>query len=463
MVMESESPVQELWQVIQEGADPIIEEIQQIEHDTAKRIKDKIDFETPPSYLKPYFQAGFYEPEVFMTDRPEKIFGGNETIYTITSSLALENMKGEEVLTPPSEHSPFAQDIQTHRGIGLALFSKLMNGLGFKLGAKDSFLWLGPNLDGEQFVLEDAISKSGRLVDEKIATQIFNHADIKNGYSTLQIHPLFRRILTSINDGQILYGSDPQIRTYIDNLLDILHRYTGVREGWFNSLEGIFKGTIPPKKRIDPTDMDLSLTFTAHELAQPSPRTSQAVILEVDASKLINRTPIFPFPLTSRPPETIVPSPHLPFDAVKAVYAETPLDSLKRFGKPIKNIAELPDEKWLKDADENVVTPIVARRNGVNPRSPVCALRYSRSPISVWAEHLENGDMAPWGEIPYVDLTPPNTFVEHALKSIILKNARKSRLLDRVTQITKDQNIAETRILSEATNKMALPSIKHVR
>lgn len=463
MVMESEAPVQELWQVIQEGADPLIKEIQQIEYEAAKRIKDKIDFEKPSSYLKPYFQVGFYEPEVFMTDRPEKIFGKNETIYTITSSLALENMKGEEVLTPPSEHSPFAQDIQTHRGIGLVLFSKLMNGLGFKLGAKDSFLWLGPNLDGEQFVLEDAISKSGRSVDEKIATQLFNHTDIKGGYSTLQIHPLFRKILTSINDGQILYGSDPQVTSYVDDLLNTLHRYTGVREGWFNSLEGIFKGMIPPKRKMDPTDMDLSLTFAAHELAQNSPRTSQAVILEVDTSKLIHQTPIYPFPLTSRPPETIVPSPHLPFSAVKTVYAETLPDSLRRFGKPIKSISELPDDRWLKDADDNIVTPTIARTNGVNPRSPVCALRYSRSPINVWAEHLENGDMAPWGEIPYVDLNPPNSFAEHAIKSIILNRARKSRLLDRVTLMTKDQNIAEGRILSEATNKMALTSIKHVR
>ncbi len=460
--MESEAPVQELWQTIREGVDPIVKEIQASGYDTAKRIKGQIDIDQLPNYLRPYFKPEFYEPEVFITDRPSKVFGQNETIYTITSSLSLENLRDGKLLTPPSEHSPFDQNIQTHRGIGLALFSKLMNGFGFRLGAKDSFLWLGPNIDGEQFVLEDNISKSGRAVDEKIASHLFNHTNLKDGYRSLEIHPRLRKTLEAINNGKSLYGVDPETSTYIDELLDTLHLYTGVREGWFNSLEGFLKGTMSPKKRIDPVDIDLSLTFAAHELAQPSPRASQALILEVDAAKLISMTPIYPFPLTSRPPETIVPAPHLPLEAVRAVYVEREPETLGHLKGIFRSIEELPKSNWLRDADDNTVTPDIARRNGVNPRSPVCALRYNRNPVSVWAEHLENGDMAPWNEVPYVDLTPPVTFLDHALKNVILRRARKSGLIEKVSRITNNQDVTETRILSEASN-LSLPSIKHVR
>ncbi len=405
----------ETRQNIEAQSELLVSEIQHTVLDTAKRITTNIDPNNLPSFLKFYPIRDVHEPTIFLTDRPKAIFGGNETLYTITSTLALENVRDGNLLTPAKTHSFFGPNIQTHRGIGLALFSTLMTKLGFSLNAKDQFVWLGPKIDGEQFVLEDNIAHHSELVDTNIASIFFDHTDLKKYDHNLNLNPRLHRLLTSIGDGQILYDRDHEITHYVDELLDTLHRYTGVREGWFNALEGICKGTISPNRVINPDDIDWHLTLIATTFAQSVPRASQAIIVEVDTSKLMSSTPIFPFPLTHKHPDAIIPSPHLPLDAVKTVYAETPLDLPGGFDIQVKTIEELPEDAWLKDGNNTTVSPTVARKNGVNPRSPVCAVRYSRSPFDVWAEHIENGDMAPLYGIPHVDLISPNSHTEHVL------------------------------------------------
>lgn len=465
MVMETGFQARELWQEVEEGAAPIVREIRSEITDTARRIKSKIPsaWKDIPAYLKPFVSVDFFEPEVYITDRPEKVFGENETIYTITSTLALENPENDTVLHPPSEHSHYDKNIKTHRGIGLELFSRLMNQFGFSLGAKDGFVWLGPHVDGEQFILEDNIARDGKKVDIAIADHLFNQSDVKKQYSRLEINPHLRKLIESINEGNSLYGKDQQTTEYAEKLLTTLHRYTGVREGWFNSLEGLLKGTIPVKKKIDPFNLDESLTYAAHRLSQPVPKSSRAALLEIDTGKLLQATPIYPFPISSRPPEAIVPAPHVPFAAVKGVYLEdqTDLDLLKRYRHLIKPIDELPIHQWLADINGNHITPTIARRQGVDPRNPICALRYNRSPIDVWAGQLRDGNIAPLSEIPDLDLITPTKFTDYSIRKLILDRARSSGLLSKIVAITKDQFRAEQRILGEAM-RLRLPSVRHV-
>jgi hypothetical protein len=351
--------------------------------------------------------------------------------------------------------------VATHRGIGLALFSRLMQGFGFGVGAKDSFVWLGPKIDGEQFVLEDNMAKSGHDIDKILAEQLFTHGDVKKNYAQLALHPILKNVIETIGRGENLYESDEACRKYIDELLSNLHLYTGVREGWFNALEGLLTGTIPPSKRIDPEDLDLSLTFVAHELALESPKRSQAIVIAVDMQKLIELTPVYAFPLGSRPPETIVPSLHVPLDAVKQIYAESRID-LPISDKPIKLLSDLPTLNWLRDDQDNYVTPDRARRMGVNPRTPVCALRYNRNPVATWASFIESGDIAPFSTTGWLDLCDPKTFTEHALRKIIVDRSAQSGLLTQVEQKMHDKDLATRRILSDLTYKLALPTVKFV-
>lgn len=461
MVVEVNPKTSELWQIIETSVEPIIAEVSERGLLTARRIKSVLSSNREKAYLKPLFQPGFFEPEVYMTDRPGKVFESNQTVYTITSSLALENNRDGEILLPPSVHNESRSKIATHRGIGLALFSRLMQGFGFGVGAKDSFVWLGPKIDGEQFVLEDNMAKSGHDIDKILAEQLFTHGDVKKNYAQLALHPVLKNVIEAISRGENLYESDEASRKYIDKLLSNLHLYTGVREGWFNALEGLLTGTIPPRKKIDPVDLDFSLTFAAHELALESPKRSQAIVIAVDMQKLIELTPIYAFPLGSRPPETIVPTLHVPLDAVKQIYTENRID-LPISDKPIKQLSDLPSYNWLQDDQDNHITPDRARRMGVNPRAPVCALRYNRNPVATWASFIENGDIAPFSMYEWVDLCDPKTFTEHALRKIVVDRATHSGLLTQIEQQMHDKDLAIRRILSDVTDKLALPTVKFV-
>ena len=461
MVIEIDAKSIDIFTVLEQGLEPIISTVNENSLLAARRIKSVLLSNRDQSYLKPLFLPEFSEPEIYVTDRAEKIFGETQTIYTITSSLALENIRDGEILLPPSVHNEGTRQVSTHRGIGLALFSRLMRGFGFGVQAKDSFVWLGPKIDGEQFVLEDNIARSGHEVDRVLAEKLFAKSDVKKDYAHLTLHPQLKAVIEAIGRGDNLYKSDQKIRQYIDDLLTNIHRYTGVREGWFNALEGLLTGTIPPAKRIDPTDLDLSLTFVANQLALESPKKSQAIVLAVDTQKLIELTPIYAFPLCSRPPDTIIPSLHVPLAAVKQIYSEeSGLDSPSH--KPIMPISALPTDSWLQNDHGDYVTPEIARRNGINPRTPACLLRYNHDPVATWARHIEAGDIAPYTATGWLDLCDPKSFTDQALQKIIIDRASQSGLLAEIEQITHDRNTATRRILADAMYKLSLQPVKYI-
>ncbi len=460
MVANVESP-KELWQVVEDGVAPIVESLVHTNSQALSRIRGLIDVDNVPPYFKPYMSPEFHDSDVYVTDRPEKIFGENKTIFTITSSIALENIQNGAILIPPSEHGGFHRSISTHRGIGLALFTRMMNAFGYSMGAKDSFVWLGSKVDGEQFVIEDSIAKEGQKADKAIAHYLFTETDQLHKSSTVKLNPKLMRLIEAINSGENLYESDPEYAAYVEGLLNTLHKYTGVREGWFLAIEGLLNGTIPPIRHIDPINLDLSLTFVATQIAQPITRHSQAILLEVDTCKLLESAPLYPFPISSRPPESIIPAPSVPLEAVKAIYLENVPQGLEAFQHLFRPMNELDNTNWLQDGDGRIVTPSVARRTGIDPRNPVCALRYNRDPISVWAEHIENGDVVPWSVDPLIDLINPITYTDQVLRKIINDQANKSGLFDRVEDLMGDRKSAEIRILSRAGMYSFLKTVRH--
>lgn len=457
-----------LTNIIQPKITLIVENIWKQLFDTATRIRRQIlKTSHSISYLLPYFiHPSFYNEQIFVTDRPEAVFGKNKTLYTITSSLALQNIQNireESLLHPSAIHRDL--HIQTHRGLGLRLLSKIMKAFGLEnaLGAKDLFVWLGPQIDGEQFVLEDRIARKGiEEIDKQIASKFFKNPDVLNvndlnKFLNLKINPMLEELIEAINNGISLYDTRPDIAEYVEELLKILHEYIGIRGIWFNLLESLLKGKVPPQKKINFDDIWTSLissTFKYYK-SKPSFKISQAVILEIDTPTLLSKTPIYPFPLTSRPPEAIVPAPHLPPEAVKAIYIEgSPDEYLESartsFGFGIKSLEELPLDKWLTDIKGTPITPDTARKRSIDPRNPVCILRYGKDPTSTWAEHIMKGNIASWGYIPPVNLISEESYLKHILQNIVLNEARQSGLLDIATQIISSQATAENRILTEA-------------
>jgi len=154
-------------------AEEVALEITRSSNEAARRIAAKIKAIgwQKLSYLNPYFRPEASNEELYVTDHPELVFeelleNHSNKIYTITSSLTLESQtKNGVLLSPPFLHDRYSENISTHRGGGLALFSRLMVNLGIGLSAKDLFVWAGPKIDGEQFVIEENIAQAGeRLI-----------------------------------------------------------------------------------------------------------------------------------------------------------------------------------------------------------------------------------------------------------------------------------------------------------
>lgn len=455
----------EMSTLIEKGIKPLVEKMHNTGLRAAERIYNKLDLEGEHSYLLPYFAPGYSERSIWLTDRPNKVFGANNKVFTITSSLVLQQgIEDGIILLPAAEQDGFHGQISSHRGIGLSIFSRLMKDLGFTLGAKDSFVWLGPEVDIEQFVIEDDIARKGTEVDIKIATLIFSHSDISQESGRLELNPKLMRVLSFLGTGKNLYESEPESREYIETLLETLHKYTGVREGWFNALEGLLKGTIPPKMRFNPAVFESRMLFAANHLVQPSSGESNAIVLEINMKRLLDDIPIFPFPMTSRPPDTIIPTPFAKLSHVDVVYAEKgKLDGLVKTGKfpEIRDISDLPEEVCLRDKDGRHVTPDVVRRVGIDPRKPMCALRYNRNPVGIWANHIRNGDIAPIFSQQYLELCVPQDEIELAVKKIALGMIGHSGLTRTVRgMLNGNKNRAETRILGDIGLRLEIPSVR---
>lgn len=388
---------------------------------TARRIASKVDTFNPPDYLRSYIPENapssfgplqLADEGVWVTDSPSAVFGGSK-LYTVTSSQALRNAQGGSLLVPAEQH--LTQGVVTHRGLGLQLFPTFMRLLrGGNLGQKDRFVWLGPQIDGEQFAIEDTIAQQGTQLDKAISAVFFGDTELTfdrevpgempvRHFKDPHLHPMLKNLITAISQGRArkFYTQSEECQVYVGQLLDSLSHDMAVREGWYNTLEYTLKGMVPPQVNIDPDAFEQTLIASVnHPL--PAQGTSQAVVLEIDPDVLFAETPIYPFVLSSRPPGTIVPAAHVPARAVSAVYVEgsqDPSTQLGVFAARRRLISELPADAWLSDAQGKQVQPADVRVRGVDPREPVCQLRYdnnSRGPEDAWAALIRDGVIAPW-------------------------------------------------------------------
>jgi hypothetical protein len=453
------------------AADIVTGQIREGVIQTARRIGSRV-ISGKFSSTNQYTAIDMYRPvntvpfeEFWVTDRPEKVFP-TTPIYTVTSSLALESPLEDDVLLwSPIDHS--GEEIHTHRGLGLRVFSNFMRGLGIRLGRKDECLWFGSQVDGEQFKIEDEIAQAGPAIDEEVISTFFNVStvdDFMNDPSCKLHSQLVRVIQSAVERQPSVYQSDPECRAYINRLLDTMHRTMGVREGWFTVLEEILKQSRESKI---PTGFNLaqferSLIKAVRE-GLPIPKSSQAIVLEVDSREIFRHMPIFVFPLSTRPPDTIIPAPLLPASAVTAVYTEhgLPDSTPERFRYLQKPLAQLSIEKWLTNSVGEHITPQRARSSTVNPTAPLCALRYAQSPAAVWAKHIAAGDIAPWWEAIFPLISPAN-ITDQVLGELVLMRARESGMLDKLQSVAKDKETIGQQFLQNATCNAILPCVKGV-
>lgn len=445
---------EDIHRIVDDVLNPIAE--------ASKRIADQTRNSGDLKYLLPYLKVYGMLPGLFLTDRPDKIFGKNNRLFTITSTLALEKPDGNAVLLPPFIHPD--NNIYTHRGIGLALFSVVMQQLGYELGNKDYFVWLAPQVDAEQFVIEDKIARTGKDNDVSIRKVLFDNPGTIS--KSVQINPFLLKLLTSIIEGNSLYGRDQQITEYTDNLLTVLHKTVGIREGWFNTLEGILKGNFPAKREIDIRELLIRLEAAHRRHSLPVPKSSQVALLEVDTESLVEATPIYPFVPGVRPPSTIVPAPRVPFSAIRRVYLEEPYKLPERYSSLVTSIEKLPHDRWLADANKQRLTPGVVRERGIDPRNSICDVRYNEDPIEIWAKHLREGDMAPLSTLFYdwvLNILHPDEPMDYAILKLVLEQAESMGVFSKINPIFQDQKTREKFIMGQAGMAFESGATKAIR
>lgn len=275
---------------------------------------------------------------------------------------------------------------------------------------------------------------------------------------------MLMKVVTAISKREQVYGKDQEINDYIDQLLQILHKYTGVREGWFLAIEDLLKGKTQAQRHVDPWHFDLSLWFAKKHLIQKVPHPSIPIILEIDLPELIKKIPIYLLPLSTRPPETIVPMTHLPISAISAVYLENDkLDQAANLGLPfpIKKVDSLAIETYLQDERGLHITPQIARDRGIDPKKPVCALRYDRNPTDVWSSHLLNQDIAPWAGRDTFDFFFDKGQTAQSLKKVILAVATKKGLMQEAHELFGPEN-AEKRIIGAVAHSLSFSLVRHL-
>jgi hypothetical protein len=407
-------------------------------------------------------------PEFWATDVPDKVFP-SRPIYTITSTLALDMAYPNEnvLLWAPIDHQP--SEVQTHRGLGLSIFSGFMRGLGFSLGRKDECLWLGSQVDGEQFIIEDTIARNGPAIDDAIVSTFFDVPGIETFLHTnatdLHLHPMLRHITQAVLKPDAPEGQGPEIERYIDTLLETMYRTMGTREGWYSSLEGLLKhkqtSRLPNGFNADQFEHYLATTAKQGE---PVPRASRAMVLEVDPERLFSLVPVYIFPISTRPPEAIIPAPCLPTTAVTAVYVEDDgfrNDIPGQFQPILKPLRTLAVDAWLPDSNGKHLTPQQTASLEADPATPLCIGRYANDPK--WAQHIAAGDMAPWWTGIGKDARKPAGTTEHVLRQVVQAHVKESHVL-RSQHMAEDARERLRRELVEAIMKeVTLPSVRSVR
>jgi hypothetical protein len=466
-------------------AEALGKEITDIVFATAAKIDNRlIEIETKPGVAHAYEAQrtviDMYSPdrretglpEFYATLRPREIFT-SPLIYSVSSLHALENFpvgeQGNEfddiLLWPPIDHD-WAR-IQTHRGLGLRTFTGFMRGLGMSLGRKDECLWFGSQIDGEQFNIEDSIARSGPGIDEAIVTTFFDVPDVatflRTDVSLLRIHPKLAEVVRRITHNDTTRDHDSS--QYIDLLLDTMYTTMGTREGWFTIVEKLLKygemSQLPEKFSLEM--FERYFTRTAKK-GVPITKASQAIILEVNPDILFTYIPLYIFPLSTRPPESIIPVPLLPTEAVTGIYLEGIPDMVpERFRSVVRPLGAIATSAWLTDSNGAHITPQQAKNVSVDRTAPLCVLRYNADPAEIWAKHLAAGNIAPWSE-GADSIRKPNVVVRQALRHMILTKARASGLVEQYMEFTtNDEQAAEERIMVAAMKKVALYPVQYMR
>jgi hypothetical protein len=452
----------------------LVRQVESVAADTARRIGERVvregfhsSSQLQPVALDMYMPASASFREFWVTDRPDQIYASTP-LYTVTSSLALETPIQQEgvLLWSPIDHA--VDGIRTHRGFGLGIFSEFMEQLGIKLGRKDYFLWFGSEIDGEQLKLEDEIARRGPETDNEILSIFFNMSDVdafmRSSDGHVHLHPQLAKMAQSISSRKMdTYAQDPESRQYVDRLLEGMRRNMGVRDGWFNALEAILKNEqqseVSPDLNIDKFEREL---IQAAKNNLPIPKPSRAIVLEIDPHKIFEQIPIYVFPLSARPPDTIVPVPMLPAEAVTAIYIESPLELPERFQALQKPLGMLAAQSWLTDATGRYVDLTLARSIETDPRTPLCAVRYAHPPVATWANHISLGNIAPWWQdVSVTDLRDPSDMAEQSLRQLILTKARVSGLVEQLISVAGSEWLAEELILT-SSGRVKLPSVRSV-
>jgi hypothetical protein len=416
-------------------------------------------------------------PEFWITDKPGEVFPSNP-LYTVTSSLALEgSMQDSVLLRAPVDHE--VEEIQTHRGLGLTLFSEVMYQFGFTLGRKDECLWLGSQIDGEQFKLEDEIAQKGPEIDTEILSVFFDISDVEEFMKTprdeLHLHPqlqklvqmLYDKIWHRIDSTPDLLTEDPIYRKYADHLLDTMYRNMGIRDGWYNAIEKVLRfgqyTHISSTKFHHPVVLEHHLIDAAKHGIR-TPKASHAIVIGVDPTKLFESIPAYVFPLSGRPPDAIVPAPMIPLAAVSAIYSESVITLPEHLQGLQKSITELDTDKWLADHNGRHIDPTQARAMESSPTQPLCAVRYANNPISVWANHIAAGNIAPWwNDIRGYNLGNPQNIGEQCVQECVLAKAYETGLLGKLIATAGDVKLAQEQFLGQVASDITLPSIKSVK
>jgi hypothetical protein len=420
--------------------------------------------------IESYMPVTAPRPELWASDDPEALFS-DEPVLTASSTLVLDTseelIRENTLLVPPIDHD--AEELGTHRGIGLFIFSELMYQLtGSSMGRKDDYVWLGSKIDMEQVMLEGHIARKGPQLDTEIGSMLF--AKTEDGF---RLHPQLKQVMQTLYNkkwdsaSSQTYAIDSEARTYVDKLLYTMYDDMGIRDGWYGDLQSMLKhgdtSLLPDSFHLGAFEAALVKSL---DEALPTPKASEAMILEIDPVKVYKAIPFYIFPLTSRPPHTMMPAPCVPLDSLRAVYTESEIIAPKWLKVPHKRFSDLSDHQILADQTGVPVTLSEARKRGGNPEEPLCILRYNTHPATEWGDCIGAGKTAPWWhDIDQPQLSTPRTAAEMALASLVMSRVRESpRILERAVEHSGgSQDHAIQSLLGSAGLFMTIPSVRSVK
>ena len=377
-----------------------------------------------PEGINTYWQfmsgAGGYETRqvvepwdgyrVGVTDCPKDVYGEGR-LYTVTSALAVKTLEAGGKLLPPVLHREHG--VRTHKGLGLPLvlrFFECLIGPDI-LGGKDYFLWMGHQIDPEQFRIENMIASMGPDVSQRIASLFFDPK------SDLDRRPLFlgqqvEQIIKLRGQGESL-ANYPELWARAEEILGGLAQLTGLRSGWYILLRESLLGEKGDRLAMDPFAIKLllELVLEAGLESKKHDGPSQAVVLEIDTKRLFSQTGggrLYPVLFDNRDPLKTVPAVSIGPEAVVRVLAANPA-ALRSTVFEVVSIEELDKKNFLghsRPSDFDV--------NELDPSNPCCSLRYSLKPdeqvqrwrdqrgaldsvslVKLWREHLMAGRIAP--------------------------------------------------------------------